>query len=124
MDFNSPNGRKFDLEERTYLFAQNTRNVIRGLPKKYYLIDDIKQLIRSSGSVAANYIEANEALSKKDFIHRIKICRKEVKESELWLRLVSEHVDKEQKMKLQTLIQESIELRRIFGAIVEKMKKN
>ena len=50
--------------------------------------EDVRQLIRASGSVAANWIEANEALSKKDFLLRVKICRKEAKESRLFLRLI------------------------------------
>jgi four helix bundle protein len=81
-----------------------------------------KQLIRSSGSQAANYIEANEALGKKDFLMRIKICRKETKESCLWLRLCDvnniRELDKEKKL----LINEAIELRKIFTSILEKSK--
>jgi four helix bundle protein len=65
------------VEERTFLFAQRNRNFIKLLPKTISNIEDIKQLIRSSGSVAANYIETNESFSKKDFVFRIKICRKE-----------------------------------------------
>lgn len=75
-------------------------------------------MIRSSGSVAANYIEANEALSKKDFRNRIKICRKEAKESGLWLRLLDVEngtdVDKQRKK----LDQESQELMKIFGKVL------
>jgi len=80
----------------------------------------MKQLVRSSGSVAANYIEANEALSKKDFAMRIKICRKEAKESGLWLRLLTP--EDENNPEINTLIQESTELTKIFGSIVEKSK--
>ena len=81
----------------------------------------IKQLVRSSGSVGANYIEANEALSKKDFAMRIKICRKESKDSVYWLKLIDiseDGIDKER----QVLINEATELMKIFGAIVEKTK--
>ena len=77
----------FDLENRTYNFAKRCRNFVKELPRTISNIEYGKQLIRSSGSQAANYIEANECLSKKDFYHRIKICRKESKESRLWLRL-------------------------------------
>ena len=77
----------YDLEDRTYEFAKNCRNFIKSIPKDLSNIEYGKQLVRSSGSQAANYIEANESLSKKDFFHRIKICRKETKESRLWLRL-------------------------------------
>jgi len=77
----------YDLEERTYQFARQCRDSIKQLPKNISNVEYGKQLVRSSGSVAANYIEANESLSKKDFFHRVKICRKEAKESCLWLRL-------------------------------------
>lgn len=79
----------YDLEERTLRFARDIRNLIEKIPKSISSIEDSKQLIRSSGSVGANYIEANESLSKKDFIHRIKICRKEAKESRYWLQLIN-----------------------------------
>jgi len=62
---------KYDLEERTYTFAKNVRMFVKSLPKSISNIDDSKQVTRSSGSVGANYIEANEALSKKDFLMRI-----------------------------------------------------
>ena len=103
----------YDLEDRTYNFAAKCREYLRidSKPKSYS--DDARQLIRSSGSVAANYIEANESLSKKDFIMRIKICRKEAKESVLWLRLLKAP---------EELIGESRELTKIFGAILEKSK--
>ena len=71
--------RVYDLEERTYVFARECRKLVRSLPKYRQNVLDGDQLIRSSGSVAANYIEANESLSKRDFVHRVKISRKEVK---------------------------------------------
>jgi len=79
-----------------------------------------KQLIRSSGSAAFNYIEANECLSKKDFVMRIKICRKEAKESRLWTRLSD--LDPEYEKKRKNLIYESEQLMKIFGAVLEKCK--
>lgn len=82
------NSKQYDLEDRTLQFARDCRTLIKNLPKTTSIIEDSKQLARSSGSVAANYIEANEALSKKDFLLRIKICRKESKESILWLKLI------------------------------------
>jgi four helix bundle protein len=75
------NPKRFDLEDRTFAFAKNCRAFIKKLSTTTGNFEDAPQLIRSSGSVGANYIEANEALSKKDFILRIKICRKEAKES-------------------------------------------
>ncbi len=75
------NSKRFDLEDRTALFARDIRRFIGRLKRTPANIEDIKQVVRSSGSVGANYIEANEALSKKDFKMRIKICRKEAKET-------------------------------------------
>jgi len=111
---------KYDLEDRTYKFAKRCRDYVRKLPKTISNIEYGKQLIRSSGSVASNYIEANESLSKKDFVMRIKICRKESKESRLWLRL-SEPVN-EQNQEQADLIQEATELMKIFGQILENSK--
>ena len=82
-------------------------------------VEDSRQLIRSSGSVGANYIEANESLSKKDFVLRIKICRKEAKESRYWLRLI-EATDKAIAAERDLLVQEAQEPMNIFGAIVRK----
>ena len=78
----------YDLEERTFAFAANARAFVKEIPKTLSNIEDSKQLIRASGSIGSNYIEANEALSKKDFILRVKICRKEAKEARYWLRLI------------------------------------
>lgn len=93
------NTKQYDLEERTFIFAKSTRSFVKNLPRSIGNVEDGKQLVRSSGSVSANYIEANEALSKKDFIMRAKICRKEAKESRLWLRLVDtgENIELERK---------------------------
>lgn len=76
---NIPNPKRYDLEDRTFKFAQDCRKFVRSLPKSIQSIEDGKQLVRSSGSVAANYIEANESLSKKDFVLRAKISKKEAK---------------------------------------------
>lgn len=69
----------YDLEERTFQSAKRVRISIKQLSKSVAIIEDSKQLIRASGSAGANYIEANEALSKKDFVFRLRICRKEAK---------------------------------------------
>ena len=108
----------YDLEERTYQFAERCRDFVKRLPKTVVNIEYGKQLVRSSGSQAANYIEANEALSKKDFAHRIRICRKESKESCLWLKLCD--IDKEMGKWQESLIAEAIELRKIFSSILDK----
>ena len=110
--------KQYDLEERTLQFAQRAREFVKKLQKTTSNIEDGKQLIRASGSVGANYIEANEALSKKDFTMRIKICRKEAKESRYWLVLV----DINNNLTLETgrkgLIKEATELMNIFGSII------
>ena len=111
---------KYDLEERTLRFAKRVRRYVRNLPKTSNNIEDGKQLIRSSGSIGANYIEANEAISKKDFRLRIKIARKEAKESRFWLKL-TEPTQAWNREK-EDLIKESTELMKIFGSILEKLK--
>ncbi len=84
----SANKNKYDLEERTYKYADTVRQLMKKVPWSMANHEDGKQLIRASGSVAANYIEANNSLSKKEFVYRIKLCRKESKESILFLRLL------------------------------------
>lgn len=96
------------------------REYLKDLPKTLANIEDGKQLIRASGSVGANYIEAEEALSKKDFIMRIKISRKEAKESKYWLELIESKMDRIKEK--EALIREAAELTKIFGAIVETSK--
>lgn len=113
------NSKQYDLEERTKKFALRVRLFVKNLTKSIGNIEDGKQLIRSSGSIGANYIEANEALSKKDFIMRIKICRKEAKESKYWLELIDIQDDQLEK-ECQILIQETTELMMIFSAIMRK----
>jgi len=112
----------YDLEERTYKFAERCRDFVKSLPRMIANIEYGKQLIRSSGSQAANYIEANESLSKKDFIHRVRICRKETKESCLWLRLCEISDENELNKEREKLIGEAIELRKIFSSILEKSR--
>jgi four helix bundle protein len=110
----------YDLEERTFVFAKNVRNFIKTLPRTKANFEDSKQLIRSAGSVGANYIEANEALSKKDFLMRIKICRKESKESVYWLRLIHETNTFTNEKEAVHLINEAIELKKILSSIITK----
>ena len=114
--------KKFDLEDRTYEFANNCKEFLKKADRSIHNIEYYKQLIRSPGSVAANFIEANESFSQTDFAHRIKICRKESKESRLWLKLLdlSEILESQRNV----LIQEATELMRIFGATLEKVKNN
>jgi four helix bundle protein len=114
-------GKQYDLEERTFNFAKEVVEFVKIVPKTIANTEIVKQLVRSSGSVGANYIEANEALSQKDFLLRIKICRKESKESAYWLRLI-EVKGQDAERKQQSLTAEAHELTKIFGSIVEKMK--
>ncbi|MFQ6094225.1 MAG: four helix bundle protein, partial [bacterium] len=114
------NPKQYDLEDRTLRFAKRVRAFVKRLPKSIANIEDARQLIKASGSVGANYIEANEALSKKDFMMRIKICRKEAQESRYWLRLVDTGSDAELEHERRDLEQEATELTSIFGSIVRK----
>jgi len=121
MTSETKNKRTYDLEERTYKFAKSVLDFINTLPKTIINIEIVKQLIRSSGSIGANYIEANESLSKKDFAFRVKICRKEAKETVYWLKLIDvKGASIIQKQKI--LIDEATELMKIFGSIIEKVK--
>ena len=114
------NSKQYDLEKRCLEFARNVRFFIKGLSRTIGNIEDGKQLIRSSGSVGANYIEANESLSKKDFVMRAKICRKEAKESIYWLKLID--VDTKNEKQRVVLEDEVTQLMKIFGSIIEKCK--
>lgn len=114
-----PARKPFDLEDRTYEFAQAVRTLVRKLPMTQTNKEDVPQLVRSSGSTAANYIEANGGLSRKDFVHRIKVCRKEAKESALWLRLIFTNFRADLDKERFALVDEARELVRIFNKIVE-----
>ncbi len=110
-----------DLEERTFNFARDVRRFVGRLPRNNVLASDAVQLVRSSGSIGANYLEAQEAMSRKDFGMRIKISRKEAKETRYWLGLLEgvpltladEHIK---------LHKEATELLKILSAIVEKLR--
>jgi four helix bundle protein len=111
--------KRYDLEERTEKFAKAVLDLCRSLPRNIENVELISQLVRSAGSVGANYIEANECLSQKDFVNRIRICRKEAKESRYWLRLIVS-ANSESEIQVARLAQESTELMNIFGAILKK----
>ena len=114
------NRAEYDLEQRTIEFAKNIRYFIKKLPKTIITIEDGKQLVRASGSVGANYIEANESLSKKDFVYRIKVCKKEAKESRYWLNLLEIHNISGLEDERLRLSQEATELINIFASIIRK----
>jgi len=113
----------YDLEERTYQFAKDCRLFLRELPKTINNIEDGKQLVKASGSIGANYIEANEKLGNKDFVMRLKIARKEAKEARYWLNLLGDLNPNHQK-RAETLIIESVELRKILSAIIKKVSNS
>lgn len=110
--------KRYDLEDRTFYYAQRVISYVDNLPQTVSNLEIGKQLVRAAGSVGANYIEANEALSKKDFLMRVKISRKETKESRYWIKLSA---PKEEMMEeKECLVREATELMKIFGAIVTK----
>jgi len=109
----------YDLEKRTLEFSKAVIRLCVELPKKVVNSNVINQLLRAACSVGANYREANEKLSKKDFIHRMKITRKECKEASYWLELLLE-ANQTYSKKIIEFIKESRELRNIFSAIIEK----
>ena len=111
----------YDLEERTFRLAKQAFAYFKNLPRTATNIEVSKQGIRSTGSVGANFIEANEAFSRKDFILRVKICRKESKESIYWLNLSEPTQERERER--YKLVSELFELMKIFGSIIEKSKK-
>ena len=118
MNANPENAKPYDLEERTAVFAEQSRAFVKRLRRTISNLEDAKQFIRASGSIGANYIEANEAIGKKDFVMKIKICRREAKETCYWLRLLD--VDGELEQERQQLSVEGRELMNIFGAILRK----
>ena len=118
----SPKDKPYDLEERTYAFALEVRLFLKKTKWDPVSWTDIKQLLRSSGSVAANYVESVESISTADNIYRLRITKKEARESGMWLRLISDcnHLDEETEATLQSLLSESGELVKIFASIIRK----
>ncbi len=112
----------YNLEERAFQFAKEVRLFVKSLDKTISNYEDAKQVVRSSGSVGANYIEANESISKKDFVFRVKVSRKEAKESAYWLRLILETNKLSNEKECADLLNEAIELKKILSAIIEKSK--
>ena len=110
---------KFDLEDRTLRFAKAVIDLCKILGKDLVNREIVSQLLRASGSVGANYREANEASTKRDFLHKIGLCRKEAKESKYWLELAL-HANSTNSKVLDPLIDEAMQLTRIFAAIANK----
>ncbi|MES2982726.1 MAG: four helix bundle protein [Verrucomicrobiota bacterium] len=112
----------YDLEQRTYTFALDIRMFLRNTKWDPVSWPDIKQVLRSSGSIAANYIEAIEAISDSDALYRLRLSKKEARETGLWLRLISDSnpIDESVHVSLDSLISETNELVKIFASIIRK----
>lgn len=113
--------KRYDLEERALTFAHDVRMFLKKLPRTIQNNEDTKQLVRSSGSVGANYIEGNESLGKKDFIMRLRIARKEAKESLFWLKLVDAGNSTVLDTERERLKSEAHQLMLILTSIINKV---
>ena len=120
-DGNGRQRKKYDLEDRTEHFSISVRDFCLPLKRDTINIEYIRQLVRSAASVAGNYLEANENLGDGDLKYRIKVCRKESKESKLWLKHVLTYDSALLENERKDLIQEAFELEHIFGAILKKL---
>jgi four helix bundle protein len=112
-----------DLHVRTRRFASEVRALIKVFPQTISTLEDAKQIVRSSGSVGANYIEAGEAVSRQDELFRLRICKKEAKESIYWLDLLKPFLPEEEQSKWNFLKKEATELVLIFSTIVAKLQQ-
>ena len=108
----------YDLEERTAVFGENVIDFVKGLPHDRINNELVKQIVRSSTSIGANYMEADGAASKKDFKYKLSICRKEAKEKKHWLRMIA-RANPEKNGSCKKLWQEAQELTLIFSAIIK-----
>ena len=116
---------KYDLEERTAKFGKDIISFANKVPKSTITIPIIEQLVRAGTSVGANYCEADDAESSKDFQHKIGICKKESRESKHWLRMIAVAIKNDPKLteEARRLWQEAKELNLIFNSILNKIKK-
>ena len=111
----------YDLEERTAIFGENVIKFCQNIKQDVIRKPIINQLIRSSTSVGANYMEANAASSKKDFRNKIYICKKEIQETKHWLRMIAQ-CELDKKEEIRKIWKEAQELTLIFGKIVSSLK--
>ena len=111
--------REFDLEKRTTEFGKAVIRLCKSLARNPINDRLVGQVVGAAGSVGANYIEANDALGKKDFIQRMKIARREAKESSHWLELILE-ANRDRESEIKPLIKESDELKKILSSIIDK----
>ena len=115
----SPNNKRFDLEERTLEFSKKVIDLIKELPRNIANLELSSQVIRSAGSIGANYREANDPLGKKDFVMRLRISRKEAKETYYWLELIT-HSNITLKASVEPILDECSQLIKIFSSIINK----
>jgi len=116
------NPKQYDLEDRTLTFSKRVIHLGKALPKNTINFNLIDQVIRSGTSMGSNYREANETETKRDFAFRIRICRKEGKETIYWLNLIIE-ANPEFAERIKPLLKEAEELVKIFAAILKKTKQ-
>ena len=114
---NSNAKKVYDLEERTALFGESIIDFVKTLPQDRVSNQLIGQLVRSGTSIGANYMEADGAESKKDFRHKIAICKKESKETKHWLRMIAK-ANPAKKERCKELWSEAQELTLIFSSIL------
>jgi four helix bundle protein len=114
-------GNRDDLAERTERFADDVRKWVRALPRTISNAEDVKQLVRSSGSVAANQIEADNALGDQDRLMKFRICRKEARESGLWIRLLDAGTAAIAKEDRTRLNDEAAQLVKIYSTIINRL---
>ncbi|HLE48847.1 MAG TPA: four helix bundle protein [Patescibacteria group bacterium] len=116
----APSKNKYNLEERTAKFGEMIIELCKKIPKNVITIPIINQLIKCATSIGANYCEADDAESKKDFKHKIGICKKESRESKFFLRMLAKAVP-EFKEEIKSLWQEAKEINLIFNSIYKKV---
>jgi len=110
------------LEERTLKFAKDCIDLYKKVEKNTINIELLKQSVRATCSVGANYREANDTITKKDFLHKTGICRREAKESKYWLELIL-HANQTLSKEIEPLIDEALQLARIFASMTSGKKK-
>ncbi len=113
----------YDLEERTAKFGEDIIDFAKKIPRSVVTIPLITQLVKAGTSVGANYCEADNACSKKDFVNKIAICKKESRETKHWLRMIAKAEDALKGGSWQRLINEAQELNLIFAAIINKCRR-
>ena len=114
--------KSYDLEERTARFGEEVIDFVKAMPTDAINTELIRQIVRSGTSIGANYMEADGAQSKKDFRHKIALCRKEAKETKHWLRMIA-RANPNKKDECRTLWNEAKELTLIFSSVLSSSKK-